>query len=332
MKDVETILAEIGKGKGTKTTPKGKNFGYQILGFGSGGVACTDFICASGGTILEDGSFRIHVFTGPGTFCVARAEISCNAFVDYMVVAGGGGGGTHKAGGGGAGGFRESHNACYSGPYTASPLASPSSIPVTVQGYPITVGAGSPAADRGPRGTPSTALGITSTGGGNGGTSTNHSPEGPGGSGGGAGGAGPKGTGNSPSVSPPQGQPGGNGFPGGHNGAGGGGGGATDAGDNAGSPSGGPGGTGAGTQITTSTCYGAPGPDATLRYYAGGGAGSTDPRGGGSVGNPGIGGGGAARGGAGAVNTGGGGAGGENPPTGNGGSGIVIIRYQFKKL
>ena len=50
---------------------------------------------------------------------------------------------TNRAfGGGGAGGYRESHCASVSGPYTASPLASSTSLPVSVQGYPITVGAG----------------------------------------------------------------------------------------------------------------------------------------------------------------------------------------------
>jgi hypothetical protein len=45
-------------------------------------------------------------------------------------------------GGGGAGGFRESHCATISGCYTASPLATPTSLPVSVTTYPITVGGG----------------------------------------------------------------------------------------------------------------------------------------------------------------------------------------------
>ena len=62
--------------------------------------------------------------------------------VDYLVVAGGGGGGNSRGGGGGAGGFRESSGAA-SGCYTASPLgACVSALPVTAQGYPITVGGG----------------------------------------------------------------------------------------------------------------------------------------------------------------------------------------------
>jgi hypothetical protein len=61
-----------------------------------------------------------------------------------MVVAGGGGGGANSngAGGAGAGGFRESSGAA-SGCYSASPLGSGvSALPISVQGYPITVGGG----------------------------------------------------------------------------------------------------------------------------------------------------------------------------------------------
>jgi hypothetical protein len=43
-------------------------------------------------------------------------------------------------GGGGAGGFRESKNPA--APWTASPLASATSLPVSVTTYPITVGGG----------------------------------------------------------------------------------------------------------------------------------------------------------------------------------------------
>jgi hypothetical protein len=67
--------------------------------------------------------------------------------VDYLVVAGGGGGG----GGGGAPGGEvvvelvviENQSGAASGCYSASPLGSGvSALPVSVQGYPITIGAG----------------------------------------------------------------------------------------------------------------------------------------------------------------------------------------------
>ena len=63
---------------------------------------------ATGGTIIDDAGYRIHVFTSPGTFQVFTAGLGT---VEYVVVAGGGGGvrsaGSNEgAGGGGAGGFR----------------------------------------------------------------------------------------------------------------------------------------------------------------------------------------------------------------------------------
>jgi hypothetical protein len=93
--------------------------------------------------------------------------------VDYLVVAGGGGGGSVRSGGAGAGGFRESHTVPVSGCYTASPLASATSLPVSVTTYPITVGGGgagapAPVAAPGVKGSDSIFSTITSTGGGGG--------------------------------------------------------------------------------------------------------------------------------------------------------------------
>ena len=65
-----------------------------------------NFITATGGTITTCGNFKIHTFTGPGTFCVSCAGNSTGAnnnIVDYLVVAGGGGGGSGGRGGGGGG-------------------------------------------------------------------------------------------------------------------------------------------------------------------------------------------------------------------------------------
>ena len=71
--------------------------------------------------ITTCGDFKIHTFTGPGTFTVSLQVMHLGSnTVDYLVVAGGGGGGTVSGGGGGAGGFRESRN--ISGSYTAIPL------------------------------------------------------------------------------------------------------------------------------------------------------------------------------------------------------------------
>jgi hypothetical protein len=46
------------------------------------------FVAATGGTVTTCGNFKIHTFTGPGTFCVSDAGNSCGSNkVDYMVIA-----------------------------------------------------------------------------------------------------------------------------------------------------------------------------------------------------------------------------------------------------
>jgi len=278
-----------------------------------------EFITATGGTITTCGNDKIHTFTGPGTFTVCSVgNPAGSSTVSYMVIAGGGGSGDYFGGGGGAGGFREGKATTCS--HTASPLAA-SGLPVSAQGYPITVGAagalpaGRPGPNTGGTGGPSTFSSITSAGGGGGGGNSSGGRDGiDGGSGGGGGGTGPSGSGagNVPSVSPPQGNPGGTSG----NCSGAGGGGATLAGAN--TPGGAPGGAGAGTGINPSPSYGTPGPSGPLRYFAGGGSGNGGGAvpGGGGLGSPGNG----------QTNTGGGG-GNENKL---GGSGIVIIRYKFQ--
>ena len=299
-----------------------------------------EFVAATGGNaVLTCGNFKIHVFTGPGTFCVSdKGNAGGSNSVDYMVVAGGGGGGGQSsAGGGGAGGFRESPGAA-SGCYTTSPLGtSPAAaIPVTVQGYPIAVGGGGGGGPGGPpglgsNGSNSSFSTITSAGGGGGSAWPSPQCGSPGGSGGGAGNTNTEGTGNQPPVNPPQGNPG----QGGNNNCGGGGGGGATAAGSVGNPpnGGGPGGAGATTAITTSSSYGEATPTPG-RAYAGGGGG----RGGGPAtrATGGLGGGGdgalcSAGKTVGTINTGGGGGGNGSSSCGaNGGSGIVIIRYKFQ--
>jgi len=284
------------------------------------------YVTATGGTITCCGDYKIHTFTGPGTFCVSCAgnPIGSNT-VDYLVVAGGGGNGSPQgSGGGGAGGYRESSGAA-SGCYSASPLgAFVSALPVSASPYPITVGGGGAggAPGNGNPGSNSVFSTITSTGGGGGGRGGDGEPGLPGGSGGAGGGRNARcgGTGNTPPVSPPQGQPGGlSSAPSTPtcSDTGGGGGGATVAGGN-GSPNGpgGPGGAGA-----TSSINGTP----TTR--AGGGGGGSQI---GSGGAAGPGGGGAGNSGGGTANTGGGAGGAALSGTYAGGSGIVIIRYKYQ--
>ena len=314
------------------------------------------FLVASGGTVTTSGNYKIHTFTGPGDFTVSSVgTTSANNIVSYMVVAGGGGGGAGggpnagsgaSSGGGGAGGFRE-----YKGPadcYTASPLdgnPAGTAITVTAQAYPITVGGGGTAppgpANAAGNGSNSIFSTITSTGGGFG--ATRASSDGPalqnGGPGGSGGGGlrtcGPNtiGSGNTPPVTPPQGNDGGTSI--GANTAGGGGGGATAAGTPISSGptgvAGGAGGAGATTSITGSP---------TTYAGCGGGAGSGDapvphnnPGGAGGTGGGGAGGGTGVAGTAGTDNTGGGGGGGGSNPGkagAAGGSGIVVIRYKYQ--
>ena len=304
-----------------------------------------DYIVATGGTETTSscGDYKIHTFTGPGTLCVTSSGTPVGSdTVDYLVVAGGGGGDSGfsnraAAGGGGAGGYRASG-------YGPSPLQGLASS-VSIQGYPVTVGAGG-AQDSASNGANSIFAGITSAGGGFGfgGLNLPTPGAGPGGSGGGGDYApnGTPGAGNTPPVDPPQGNAGGNGnegpspadpssvYP-----AGGGGGAMAVGGDGPGASSGqvgGAGGAGAPNAITGSAVFyaggggGGVGRPSAVRT---GGPGGNGGGGTGATGAPGV------SGGAGTANTGGGGGGGspQTPsvgPGGAGGSGIVIIRYKFQ--
>ena len=300
------------------------------------------FIVATGGTITTCGNYKIHTFTGPGTFTVCSVGNPIGSTtVDYMVVAGGGGGGWDRAGGGGAGGFRESVPSPAA--WTASPLANPGgALPVSATAYPITVGAGGGTCNPlfiGLVGNPSVFSTITSTAGGYGVGCAGNTPApiagngGPGGSGGGAGqtsggfGTRSGGTGNSPPVSPSQGNNGGSTSSNCNGGAAGGG--AMAAGGTCGPKTGG---VGAGLP----TAFGSNGvPSGGYRYYAGGG-GAGGPQtcgagGPGGLGGGGAGGAGGVAGGCGTANTGGGAGGGGQAANGaSGGSGIVVIRYKFQ--
>jgi hypothetical protein len=326
------------------------------------------YIAATGGTITTCGDYKIHTFTGPGTFTVTNAGSPGNT-VDYLVVAGAGGGGLGcgAGAGGGAGGMRASATT-----YTNAGPSSPrtSGVPgltVTATAYPITVGAGGAGGQgNSPQvgandGSPSIFSTITSTGGGKGGAG--YGPAGrsgnPGGSGGGASRGAPftAGSGNTPPTSPSQGSNGGTDSTGL---AGGGGGGALAAGTNsspAPSPSSGYGGNG-GVGGGFPNAFGTSGQSSGSYYYFSGGGGggnfvcatnTLQPT---SYAQGGLGGGGGGSlspapsapnvqfGSAGTTNTGGGGGGGGEGPAspygssdgdgGNGGSGIVVIRYQFQ--
>ena len=229
MRDIKNKLTA---GKSTKNIQrrKGKMFGYQVLGFGSGGPGFTGMVATGGNSVTTVGNFKVHTFTSPGTFQVtcASSDPAENA-AQYLIVGGGGGMGYGYGGAGGAGGYR----AAGCGP---SPLQA-SNAPTPVASYPIVVGAGGaggPVMPVGPyspasKGNDSSAISLTATGGGLGASVPGGSSGtgGPGGSGGGAGGGGAQsgsvsgGTGNQPPVSPPQGNNGESGpAPEGHQGGG----------------------------------------------------------------------------------------------------------------
>ena len=313
--------------------------GWKTVGQTFNQITLPAFVAATGGTITTApcGNFKVHTFTGPGTFTVTNAGNSAGSnSVEYLTVAGGGGGGSRTpsfgsggAGGGGAGGFRQN----FPSPVNAG-------LPVTATGYPITVGGGGAGAaissgGIGANGVNSIFSTITSAGGGGGGNAVDACTGRVGGAGGSGGGGGASftggagGAGNTPPVSPPQGNSGGSGAPGGYGGGSGGGAGAT--GTNQPATNGGQiGGIGVANSISGSSTY----------YAGGGGSGgwnAPQPSGVGGLGGGGNGAYGpvpantAAT--AGTSNTGGGGGGGVGAPAdigGAGGSGIVVIRYKFQ--
>jgi len=262
--------------------------------------------------------YEVHAFTSTGSTTFIAPE-GVHA-VELLVVAGGGGGGGDNGGGGGAGGL------IYYGP--ESPNAG-SSYPVAPgSSYGVTVGAGGAGSahntDDGSSGESSAFDALVAVGGGRGASgNAGLAVAQPGGSGGGGEGettnasqwAGAAGTAG-------QGHGGGSGSPSASAGAGGGGGAGEPGGDARSTLYGGHGGDGLAYAIT-----------GVSTYYAGGGAGGSENS---VFNNPGLGGlGGGSDGGtrfpaSGAANTGGGGAGSTGPSPsrgGDGGSGIVVVRF-----
>ena len=303
---VECVYVDSAKGwlvyinQAAGTTPSG-----ALTGYSSSYDTPEPFIAATGGTITTSGDYKIHTFTGDGCFVVSNIGLGTPTnpnTVSYLVVAGGGGGAGSGGGGGGAGGFREGRDVTPS--YTASPLVAGTGLTVTATTYPVTVGAGGAGGSAGNpipsiKGTPgsnSVFSTITSTAGGGAGMSgdaqTPCNASGlPGGSGGGAGQNStppPRssgGTGNSPPVSPSQGNNGGLGqYVGNTPGSGGGGGATAVGGNSSGGGDGGDGGAGATTSISGSP----------TSYSGGGGGGATNQPGSSTPGSGGTGGGGPA--------------------------------------
>jgi len=317
--------------------------------FGIGAVTATAIptgLTASGGVISDysDGPavYRAHIFTSSGTFSVT-ARGTFGDTVEYLVVAGGGAG---SDGGGGAGGLRTN--------LSGHPLAG-AAFPVSTSpgSYTVTVGSGGAAVNnvtRGSDGSPSIFGSITSAGGGAGGPFSNSGTPfrvgNSGGSGGGSGtadsgGVSTAGAGNTPPVSPSQGNPGGTDVPNSTVHAAGGGGGAGGAGSNGSGPpyQGGAGGIGSQVLISgppaSTQSVGTPGPNPGGGYFAGGGGGGASLSSAGGSGGGGAGGATPQPGTPATYSTGGGGGGAGDSsvkPSGSGGSGIVVVRYQIGSL
>ena len=234
-------------------------------------------LAAYGGTVTTSGGYRIHTFTGNGSFVVTNAPSGSE--VEYLIAGAGGRGGgssTSGVGGGGGGGGQ----------------VRTGTVSVTAQSYSVTVGSNAAT-----QGGSSSALGLTSIGGGRGSstslpvTSTMNGASG--------------GGGNSVTLTAGTGSAGNNGAAGSSGSRGGGGGGA------GGAPSGATGGAGVSSSISgTSVSYGGGG---TAKTSNGAGTDGTANRGQG----------------------GGGGYGTiSSSPTvyangGLGGTGVVIIRYLY---
>lgn len=335
LKDMVEYLYPAGVGGrfGAATLAETKNFYFVQKAYDSHNFELSEAlfvpVAATGGIVsnitVRSIPYRVHTFatTGNTNFVVSSAGA-----VEYLIVGGGGGGGFQVGGGGGAGGLLQG------------------TTTINAQTYTITVGGGGngalPDNTRSTNGGNSSAFGLTAVGGGAGASHVVSLPPLSGGSGGG-------GSGNSSSqnVAGAAGTVG-QGFAGGTGLAStwssGGGGGASSAGQSATSilsGTGGKGGDGISSIIT-----------GTRQYYAGGGGGSWNNQrteASYSVGGAGGGGRGFADNGDqfgfstgenGVTNTGSGGGGVRDtsngstsyPRAGNGGSGIVIVRYPTAPL
>ena len=263
---------------------------WTNIGGGGGDISTIVLVAATGGIVTTDANYKYHTFTTSGEFVV-----TAEGLVDYLVV-GGGGGGANLFGGGGAGG-----------------LLTSTDFTVTVQTYSIVIGGGgiggassTGTAYDGTNGGDSSFASFIAIGGGGGSAQSVGSNGGSGGGGGdwsaaaAVGGSGTAG----------QGYPGG--AASGANAGGGAGGGATSVGGDGSSSGGGDGGSGLISILSGSTVTYATGGDggAWSGIYTnlpfGNGVDASD-------------------------NTGDGGGGGSrywhDVSGGNGGSGIVILRY-----
>jgi len=117
---------------GTAVTIKVRDsLGVESAGFTGKSVVAYP----TGGTVTTSGSDRIHTFTSSGTFTVSTGLTLTD--VDFLIVAGGGGGGADDGGGGGGGGLRTSYGS------VSGKRSSPETpLSMSAGSYTVTVGAG----------------------------------------------------------------------------------------------------------------------------------------------------------------------------------------------
>ena len=308
----------------------GNDAGWKTVAGTASGSGAAPFSATGGDVTVQPGNgYKYHTFTNSGDFATGL-----NAGTVEVLIVGGGGGGSDYAGTANAGGAGGAGGLVHHGALTISASTT----------YPIVIGNGGPDSPSpngtyiGANGDDSTAFGMTAKGGGGGGGYNSDGQTG--GSGGGGVGSGPA---NQTSQNVPF-QPHsdfsqfGNAGGTGNAGAGdfGGGGGAGGVGSNHGGGLGGAGGVGRQYPQFTGNLMNVPGLNPFNGYFAGGGGGGNYP--GGAPASGGLGGGGGPNNNPqsptdtqpipGTDNTGGGGAGGSlSHSGGNGGKGIVVIRY-----
>jgi hypothetical protein len=304
-------------------------------------------VAATGGVITDTGEWRIHRFNSSGTFTLSSL-IGSSLPIEYLIVGGGGGGGMDMGGGGGGGGVLTGQHVITPGSYTITVGAGGAGAPAggtsgQPSGHQFTISA--------TNGGNSSFNGLTAIGGGFGGSSyygylPNYGSANSGGCGGGPSGYSDGGTRSGGAGTSGQGFNGGGGGPQYYSGGGG--------------------GAGAVGTSSTSRPDGGAGRFSGILgrpfFWGGGGGGASYSSSQGGLGGIGGGGGGAlgdttaggrqaiewgvagtngpsnswanVPGGRGGINTGGGGGGGShynaNNKGGDGGSGIVIIRYKIK--
>ena len=94
------------------------SFGYQVLGFGAGGLPP---FAATGGTVATSGGYKYHTFTSSGTFSIVSPSLAPT--IEYLAVAGGGGGaksayGNYPTSAGAAGGLLQGNATVSDSSYT----------------------------------------------------------------------------------------------------------------------------------------------------------------------------------------------------------------------